>query len=112
MSKGDYDYRLTQYLQAYNIDIDNVSYYDGMPYIKDSEDNVILLIHYSEIVQKALLMQEQEIEERLYMKGRVGDIFALKSQHGWKEDATPQTVNQTLVIATEEQARRAIELLK
>lgn len=112
MSKGDYDYRLTQYIQAYNIDIDSVSYYDGIPYIEDNEKNIILLIHYSEIIQKALLMQEEQTEERLYKNGRVGDIFALKSQHGWKEDATPQTVNQTLVIATEEQARKAIELLK
>lgn len=112
MAKGDYDYRLTQYMEAYSIDIDNVSYYDNIPYIEDIENNIILLIPYSEIIQKALLMQEEQTEERLYKNGRVGDIFALKSQHGWKEDATPQTVNQTLVIATEEQARKAIELLK
>ena len=67
----------------------------------------------SEIVEKAYLRLQEQIEERLYEKGRVGDIFALKSKHGWNDSGdTPHTVNQTLVIATEEQARRAIECLE
>ena len=73
---------------------------------------VVLLIPYSLIIQKALLMIAEQTEERLYSNGRVGDIFALKAQHGWQEEQSPQTVNQTLVIATEEQAREAIKLLK
>lgn len=59
-----------------------------------------------------MLAIEAQTEERLYSKGRVGDIFSLKAVHGWKEDTAPQTVNQTLVIASEEQARQAINLLK
>ena len=59
-----------------------------------------------------MLAVEEQTEERLYSKGRVGDIFSLKAVHGWQEDQAPQTVNQTLVIATEEQARKAIDLLK
>ena len=55
---------------------------------------------------------EEQTEERLYSKGRVGDIFALKAVHGWEEEQSPHTVNQTLVIATEEQAREAIKMLK
>ena len=59
-----------------------------------------------------MLAVEEQTEERLYSKGRVGDIFSLKAVHGWQEDNTPQTVNQTLVIASPEEAERAIKMLK
>lgn len=113
MLSGDYDYRLEQYTDIHNINIDTVTtFYDGMPCISDPQGNTILLVYHSEICKKALLMKEEETEERLYEKGRVGDIFALKSKHGWQEDNSPHTVNQTLVIASEAQARKAIEMLK
>ena len=122
LASGECDYLLEQYIDINNIDIETVdTYIHGMPAVcKDltsvpSEDDlngVVLLIPYSHLVEKAHLMVQEQTEERLYMKGRVGDIFALKAQHGWREDETPHTVNQTLVIASEEQARKAIELLK
>lgn len=113
MLRGDYDYRLFEYIDLHNINIDTVeTYIDGIPYIEDNENNKILLIVHSGILEKAMLAIEAQTEERLYCKGRVGDIFSLKAVHGWKEDHQPQTVNQTLVIASEEQARKAIDLLK
>ena len=115
MLKGDYDYQLYQLIDTYNIDTTNVGEIDTIPATIieiNGYETSILLIAWSEMLQKAMLSIEEQTEERLYEKGRVGDIFALKSVHNWKEDATPQTVNQTLVIATEEQARKAIELLK
>ena len=110
---GDYDYKLYEYIDIYNIQLDTITdTIDGIPYVKNNDDRVVLLIEYSQILQKGMLAIETQTEERLYKKGRVGDIFSLKSVHGWREDATPSTVNQTLVIASEEQARKAIELLK
>lgn len=112
MLSGDYDYRLYQYIDTHNIDEMARTDIDGMEAVINSEGEVVLLICYSEILQKAMLMLEEQTEERLYKSGRVGDIFSLKAIHGWREEQSPQTVNQTLVIATEEQAREAIKLLK
>ena len=116
MLRGDYDYQLYQVLDTYKIDIHNtIDEVDTIPVVNiniNGEEKTIMLIVWSEMLQKAMLSIEEQTEERLYEKGRVGDIFALKSVHNWKEEQSPQTVNQTLVIATEEQARKAIELLK
>ena len=112
MLAGDYDYRLYQYIDTHNIDEMQKLDVDGMEAVINSDGEVVLLICYSEILQKAMLMLEEQTEERLYKSGRVGDIFSLKAIHGWREEQSPQTVNQTLVIATEEQAREAIKLLK
>ena len=112
MLAGDYDYRLYQYIDTHNIDEMQKLDVDGMEAVINSEGEVVLLNCYSEILQKAMLMLEEQTEERLYKSGRAGDIFSLKAIHGWREEQSPQTVNQTLVIATEEQAREAIKLLK
>lgn len=113
MQSGDYDYRLYEYIDMYNVDMDSITeFLDGFPVFTDAHGNKILLTTYGNIVQKALLQLQEQTETRLYEKGRVGDIFALKAQHGWQEDNTPQTVNQTLVIASPEEAERAIKMLK
>lgn len=115
MLQGQHDYMLYQLLDTYKIDIDSAYDIDGISATTieiDGKEIEILLITWGDMLQKAMLSIEEQTEERLYSKGRVGDIFALKSIHNWKEEASPQTVNQTLVIATEEQARKAIELLK
>lgn len=115
MLQGQHDYMLYQLIDTYSIDIDNAYDIDGIPATTiniNGNDTEILLICWRELLQKAMLSIEEQTEERLYSNGRVGDIFALKSVHNWREEQSPQTVNQTLVIATEEQARKAIELLK
>ena len=111
MLAGEYDYRLIEYCDHHNIDLDSIPT-GATTTITDAEGNEVVLITYAEALQKAMLAVEEQTEERLYSKGRVGDIFSLKAVHGWQEDQAPQTVNQTLVIATEEQARKAIDLLK
>lgn len=109
---GDYDYHLYQYIDYHNIELDTLPQTDGIPTMKDSNGAEILLISYSEALQKAMLAVEEQTEERLYSKGRVGDIFSLKAVHGWQEDSQPQQVTNNLVIASPEQAKRAIDLLK
>ena len=111
MLAGEYDYRLIEYCDHHNIDLDSIPT-GATTTITDAEGNEVVLITYAEALQKAMLAVEEQTEERLYSKGRVGDIFSLKAVHGWQEDQAPQTVNQTLVIATEEQARKAIDFLK
>ena len=110
MLNGEYDYRLYEYADMHNIDLEALPF--GETTVIHNDDGDIALITYSQALQKARLAVQEQTEERLYMKGRVGDIFALKAVHGWQEEQSPQTVNQTLVIATEEQARKAIDLLK
>lgn len=112
MIGGDYDYHLYQYIDYHNIELDTLPQTDGIPTMKDSNGAEILLISYSEALQKAMLAVEEQTEERLYSKGRVGDIFSLKAVHGWQEDSQPQSVTNNLVIASPEQAKRAIDLLK
>ena len=114
MLGGDHDYMLYQLIDTYNIDMDNTYDIDGIPAVTiniNGNDAEILLITWRELLEKAMLSIEEQTEERLYSKGRVGDIFSLKAVHGWQEEQTPHTVNQTLIIG-ESDARKAIEALE
>lgn len=112
LRNGNYDHALYMYCEYHNIDLDNGTFeqYDGMPIHADEDGNKVLLVPISQIVERALLMQEEETETRLYEKGRVGDIFSLKAKHGWQEEQKV-TNNNTLVIASETDARKALKLL-
>ena len=112
MKAGELDYRLYEYIDTNSIREEDIYLNsDNLP-VAMIDDKEILLIAFGELIEKGELLLEAETERRLYKNAKVTDIFALKSLHGWKEEQSPQTVNQTLVIATEEQARKAIELLK
>ena len=109
---GEYDYRLYEYIELHDINTaDALINSDGFPHIT-TENGDILLIPYSSVMQKAILMKEAADERRLLKKGRVADIFNMKALHNWQEETSPHTVNQTLVIASPEQAQDAIKLLK
>lgn len=110
---GEYDFKLEEYITYNNIDIDTIDdEVDGFPCFTDGKGKRILLIPYREMFEKVHLKLAEMAEIRLYKQGRVADIFTMKSQHGWQDNDSPQTVNQTLVIASKEEARRAINLLK
>ena len=118
MRDYEYDWRLYEYLDMNDLDCEDILSNECV-FLDENENpclmegnKKILLIPYSDIIQKAELMHESQTEERLYKSGRVGDIFALKSLHGWDDKSTPQTMNQNLIITTEEQARKAIEALE
>lgn len=114
MIGGDYDHLLFQYIDLHTIPKELLDDANGgaIPTFLDGEGHEIPLIMFSEALQKAVLRVEEQTEERLYSKGRVGDIFSLKAVHGWQEDSQPQQVTNNLVIASPEQAKRAIDLLK
>lgn len=115
LNDKSYDYQLYQIIDIYNIDIADTVEVDTIPVVNIEINGIkrdIMLIAWSDMLQKAMLSIEEQTEERLYEKGRVGDIFALKSVHNWREEANPQTIHNNLIIATEEEAKRAIQLLK
>lgn len=60
--------------------------------------------HYREIASA-------EREKRLYKRGSVADIFALKAVDGWQDEKNKGVTNQTLVIAGGESAEAALKLL-
>lgn len=63
-----------------------------------------VVAHYNEIATA-------EREKRLYKRGSVADIFALKAQDGWQDDSGKATTNNTLVITGGESAEAALKLL-
>lgn len=63
-----------------------------------------VVAHYNEIATA-------EREKRLYKRGSVADIFALKAIDGWQDDSNKGVTNQTLVITGGESAEAALKLL-
>lgn len=108
---GELDYLIEEHIAINHIDVeacDIITTDDGAEIKVDCEGN--LLINFSSILQKAVLRLEEQAEERLYKSGRPGDIFTLK-QFGWTDEKSPNTVNQTLVIASQDEADRALKML-
>lgn len=106
--KGDYDYYLDEYMELNGYTDDDIEYRDGMPFIGD-----VLIVPYSELMDYAVLMiQEQREMACSSLRGNpAGNIFLLKAQNGLREEESPQTVNQTLVIADSNKALEAMKLL-
>lgn len=106
--KGEYDFYLDEFMELNGYTDDDIEWIDGMPWIDGT-----LMLPYSEIIDYAILMiQEQREIACSSLKGNpVGNIFLLKSQNGLREEESPQTVNQTLVIADADKAREALKLL-
>lgn len=115
---GEYDYLLEEYLSLH--DIDQVEDIGGIPchVVTDDDGTVtseIALIPCSQVIEKALLLVQQQLESNCYTnKGNpAGSIFSLKAQFQWREeDNTPQHVVNQLVIADLEQAQKALQMLK
>lgn len=73
----------------------------------DGEKAVLL----SDVVHHYREIATAEREKRLYKRGSVADIFALKAQDGWQDDSNKGVTNQTLVITGGESAEAALKLL-
>lgn len=75
---------------------------------------VLPLVPWSTIKKNVcdVLIQEQ-LEENCYTNrgNPAGSIFGLKARFQWSEDSTPQHVVNNLVIASEEGARKSLEML-
>ena len=124
-TKGEHDKNIVEnttlsdtgvYIEKNLQDITKTQLYDYdarpelVPYMNYLYDNTDLnAILYSNIYGKARLLVQQQAEQRLYINGRVADIFTMKSKHGWTDEV--RTVHR-LEIATDEQAKKALEDLR
>ena len=110
---GDYDYRLEEYIDLMHIDLDALpADNQGIKWYIDSQNRQVALIPFSEILQKAYLLAEAEAEQSMHVSGRITELSRLNVVHGWREEKTATTTNNTLVIGGEEEAKHILELLK
>lgn len=109
-SKGDRDHWCIETEDKYydTLDDDEKTVYRYLIGIEGDGGRVLLstvMRNYNEIAA-------MERENRLYTRGGVADIFALKALDGWQDNSAPQgqTINNTLVL-NGESAEKALNLL-
>lgn len=114
MKNGEYNYRLEQYCAENDISqAEWLTDKRGVPYILDSKGNRVLMIDYEDMVEMFLLMYQNQAEQQVASGKPVGGIFTLKSQFQWNDKVEEQPrVDNHLVIADAEQARKVLEMLK
>ena len=108
MRAGDLDAILEEYILIHDIEPNATEYIDD-------DGQVIPLVPWSQICQKLEALIQDQLERNCYTnKGNpAGSIFGLKARFDWQDQ--PQqagTINNNLVIADAEQARKALEMLK
>ena len=108
MRHGELDHILEEYILIHDIGPDEAEY------IND-DGQIIPLVPWSGICQKLEALIQDQLERNCYTnKGNpAGSIFGLKARFDWQDQ--PQqagTINNNLVIADAEQARKALEMLK
>ena len=116
---NEYDYLLEEYISLHRITADNITEIDGLPYHLTTDDDgeiaAVLLLPYSEILEKSTILIQDQLERNLYTnKGNpAGSIFSLKAQFKWREEEPTTTYSSnTLIIADKDQAVKALEMLK
>lgn len=107
-SLDKYDYTIEEFKVLHNLPA------DATEYITD-ENDVIPLVSWCDIKKNVcdVAIQEQ-LEENCYTNrgNPAGSIFGLKARYNWREDNTQGgTVNNNLVIADSEQARKVLSML-
>lgn len=109
---GEYDYSLHMFADYYEVNLDGEphEYIDGIPAV-NTERGVVLLAYGSELIERFCLLHQNQTEIRMYENGKVTDIFTLKAQHKWQEEEKQQVQNNTLVIASESEAKMALSNL-
>lgn len=111
---GEYDYLLEEFIINNEITAeDEYLTEDNLPCVSVNGVEV-LLVPYSQLVEYAdLVIQEQREEACSSLKGNpAGNIFLMKAQNGVREDESPSTVNNTLVVANSDRAEEIMKMLK
>lgn len=108
MRAGELDHILEEYILLNDIEPTATEYIDP-------NGAIIPLVPWSQITQKLEALIQDQLERNCYTnKGNpAGSIFGLKARFNWQDQ--PQqagTINNNLVIADAEQARKALEMLK
>ena len=107
MAEGKYDPVVEEWRLLHNVppDVDEFI---------DEDGTVIPLAPFSDVIEKEARLPLQISLERNCYQNRgnpAGSIFGLKARFNWTEDPTPARVQNNLIIADSEQARRALEML-
>lgn len=111
--RGELDYHLEAFRDSFAPG--QIINRDGLEFVRGDDGQELPLIKPSELMDQFYLMMQQQAEERLYSeKGKVTDIFTMKAVFKWEDQPTAISDNrhQTLVIASAEEAQKAISLLK
>ena len=116
MRDGEYDYRLDEYLDQHNIELAEAPVDEAGMKFSIVTGRKVLLIEYSDICKRYMLLLQEQAEQRLYSKGgKVTDIFTMKTLHGWQDSPQVFNDNRTLnidVVASLDEAQAAMERLK
>lgn len=109
-ASGDYDHWARDIEDKYRdaLEGEALFIYD---YLIGGEHEGVKAILFSDVIAHYNEMATAEREKRLYKRGSVADIFALKAQDGWQDDSGKATTNNTLVITGGESAEAALKLL-
>lgn len=107
---GDYDHWSLEVEDRYRDKLDGEALliYD---YLIGGAHEGKKIVTLSEVVEHYNEIASAEREQRLYKRGSVADIFALKAVDGWQDDTNKGVTNQTLVIAGGDSAEAALKLL-
>ena len=116
---GELDYIQQEYIELNNIDINTLECDpDGLLFYTDSQNNRIILSPISFVIEKILLMIENDLQIRTLtdksMSRTTGAIFNLKAVFNYndKPEDTKQVTNNTLILNTSpDQTAKAMQLL-
>lgn len=117
---GEGDHLLYEFMDLHDIDYDHEGDFVTLPpkdEDEESEGRCALLLRLSEIIKRAELAMQEQLEENCYLnKGNpLGSIAGMRNYFDWQEN--PQgsnTTNNTLVlnnVATLDEAREAMKRL-
>lgn len=107
---GDYDHWCLDTEDKYRDQLDGEALF-VYDYLIGGQHDGKKIIYLSNVVHNYWEIASAEREQRLYKRGSVADIFALKAVDGWQDDTNKGVTNQTLVIAGGESAEAALKLL-
>ena len=108
MRAGELDHIIEEYIILHDLE-------PGTTEIVSDDGEIIPLVPWSKLTEKISNLIQDQLERNCYTnKGNpAGSIFGLKARFDWQDQ--PQqagTINNNLVIADAEQARKALEMLK
>lgn len=108
MRTGELDHIIEEYIILHDLE-------PGTTETVSDDGEVIPLVPWSKLTEKISNLIQDQLERNCYTnKGNpAGSIFGLKARFDWQDQ--PQqagTINNNLVIADAEQARKALEMLK
>ena len=123
MKNGEFDYRLYQFMDYHDIQPEDILSEWQEPlgmidYWIDEDGQLWVMNTYSEIIEKALLVMQEQVETRLLTaKSNAAvsaNIFLMKAKFGWSDK--PETVNNlyqfnNVQLPTYEEAKRSLSAL-